>query len=264
MINRMMKGFLLCIQFFTVIPYRKELPWERVTIEWCLRFFPIVGLLIGFVGWLQVWVLTAYTPLSTLFITFWLLFYFIAITGGLHIDGWMDCSDAFFSYRSKEKRLQIMEDPRVGSFAVLSVLFLLGFRFLIIYELVTQSLAYVLLGVLIIPILSRAMVVGMLVMGKLAKDTGLAASFQREVRAPIVKMVVLLTILLVGYLAFLLGSVWCSIVLLMASLVFYLLFYTFCKQQFGGINGDTLGALLEGGETFLWFILWLLPYFVMD
>jgi adenosylcobinamide-GDP ribazoletransferase len=264
MVNRMKNGLLLCIQFFTVIPYKKELPWERDTIEWCLRFFPIVGLLIGFFGWLQVGVLTAYTPLSTLFIAFWLMFYFIAITGGLHLDGWMDCSDAFFSYRSKEKRLQIMEDPRVGSFAVLSVIFLLGFRFLFIYELVNQSLAYVMIGVLIIPILSRTMVVGMLIKGKLAKNTGLAASFQKEVRAPIVKVVVLLTILLVGYLAFLLQNVWWSIVLITASLVFYLLFYTFCIKQFGGINGDTLGALLEGGETFLWFILWLLPYFVMD
>ncbi|MBM7661188.1 adenosylcobinamide-GDP ribazoletransferase [Bacillus mesophilus] len=259
----MLSGFLLCIQFFTVIPYKKEIPWERKAIQWCLVFFPIVGLFIGLIGFLQYWLLITYTPFPVVFISLWILFYFIAITGGLHIDGWMDCSDAFFSYRDKEKRLQIMDDPRVGSFAVLSVIFLLAFRFLFLYEILNTSFILTAAGMLVIPVLTRGMVVYSLVNGKLSKHTGLAAAFQKEVKYKTVMWSSLVVILLLSMITISLPISFYSVTLVCAALLFHTVFYSFCLKQFGGINGDTLGALLEGGENFLWFILWLLLYFVM-
>jgi adenosylcobinamide-GDP ribazoletransferase len=258
----MLNGFLLCIQFFTVFPYKKEIAWEKRTIEWCLIFFPIVGFLVGALGFLQYWLLITYTPFPVMFISLWIMFYLIAITGGIHIDGWMDCSDAFFSYRDKKRRLEIMDDPRVGSFAVLSVIFLLAFRFLFLYELFNQSFILGTTGLLIIPVLTRGMVVFSLVKGKLAKNKGLAASFQKEVESNTAMWGIVVAISLVSMIAFFLSIHLYSVTLILASLVFLSLIYSFCLNQFGGINGDTLGALLEGGETFLWFVLWLLLYFV--
>jgi adenosylcobinamide-GDP ribazoletransferase len=258
----MLSGFLLCIQFFTIIPYNKEIHWEKKAIQGCLVFFPIVGLLIGSIGFLQYWLLITYTPLPVVFISLWILFYFIAITGGLHLDGWMDCSDAFFSYRDKERRIQIMDDPRVGSFAVLSVIFLLAFRYLFLYEIFNQSFILSATGMLVIPILTRGMVVYSLVNGKLAKNTGLAAAFQKEVQSKTAVWSSFVVILLVSIMTLFLSISFYSVILVLAALIFLALFYSFCLKQFGGINGDTLGALLEGGETFLWFILWLLLYFV--
>ncbi|WP_456278482.1 adenosylcobinamide-GDP ribazoletransferase [Bacillus sp. AK128] len=260
----MLKGLLLCIQFFTIIPYNKEIAWERRTISWCLALFPFVGLLIGLVGFLQYWLLSTFTPFPTMFIALWIMFYFIAITGGLHIDGWMDCSDAFFSYRDRERRLEIMEDPRVGSFAVLSVLFLLAFRLLFLYDILNQSFSLGVAGLLLVPLLIRGMVVFMLVKGRLTRNKGLAAAFQKEALPIILPWTGAILLLLVIALSLLLPiSLFLSVVLVVASVVFGTLFYRFCVKQFGGINGDTLGALLEGGETFLWFVLWLLLYFVM-
>ena len=43
----------------------------------------------------------------------------VIVTGGFHIDGFMDVSDALSSYRSREEKLAILEDPHIGAFAVI-------------------------------------------------------------------------------------------------------------------------------------------------
>ena len=53
-----------------------------------------------------------WTPFSPLAAAFFVWLALIVLTGGIHLDGWMDASDAFFSYRDKQKRLEIMKDPQ--------------------------------------------------------------------------------------------------------------------------------------------------------
>src|SRR5699024_12580886 len=86
--------------------------------------------------------LTEYTLLSYLVITIIFITFTIILTGGIHLDGWIDASDAFFSYRDVKKRLQIMEDLRVGAFGVLGLLFLLSFNFLFIFEILFNFQSY--------------------------------------------------------------------------------------------------------------------------
>lgn len=42
----------------------------------------------------------------------------IALTGALHLDGFLDGCDAFFASASPERRREILKDPRHGTFAV--------------------------------------------------------------------------------------------------------------------------------------------------
>ena len=53
----------------------------------------------------------------------------ILMTGGIHLDGYMDTADAVLSWRPLEKRLEILKDPHTGSFSViaLSCLLLLSY-----------------------------------------------------------------------------------------------------------------------------------------
>ena len=43
----------------------------------------------------------------------------LLITGGFHVDGFMDTMDAVHSYQPKEKKLEILKDSHIGAFAVI-------------------------------------------------------------------------------------------------------------------------------------------------
>ena len=55
----------------------------------------------------------------------------LLVTGGFHVDGFLDTCDALHSYQSMEKKQEILKDPHIGAFAVLSLLtaVLLGLGF---------------------------------------------------------------------------------------------------------------------------------------
>jgi adenosylcobinamide-GDP ribazoletransferase len=246
----MWNGAIFALQFLTVLPIRKEVAWSGETARWAVRSFPLVGALFGGLLVGQYWLLSEWV--SPLFLSFWLLFFSIFFAGGLHADGWMDCSDAYFSYRDIRRRQEIMSDSRVGAFAVLSLFFLFGFRLVFMYEtlptLSWQELFF-------IPFLSRTFMALLLLSTPLAKQTGMAAAFRMHIsereRWGISLWIV---VALFSSLSFL---------LFIAMVFFFFLARSFIVKQFGGVTGDTLGAFIEGSETYLWFVMWLLHSFVM-
>ena len=113
---KMMKGLIMCIQFFTSIPIPYEVPMDRRHINMAIKMFPVLGLLQGFLYGILAYALIGWTPLSALAIAFIIWLSLIVITGGIHLDGWMDCSDAFFSYRDRAETLGNYEGSKNGSF----------------------------------------------------------------------------------------------------------------------------------------------------
>lgn len=109
------------LAFLTVIPVaaRDGSPGERLG----RAVFPAVGLLLGLVAWFALWVgsllggplFGAVAALATLAL----------LTGGLHLDGFADCADGLLASGSRERRLEIMRDPRLGAFGVLALVLLL-------------------------------------------------------------------------------------------------------------------------------------------
>ena len=85
---------------------------DRDHIERAVKTFPLLGLLQGIFYAGSIVCLLNWTPFSPLAAAFFVWLALIFVTGGIHLDGWMDASDAFFSYRDKEKRLEIMKDPQ--------------------------------------------------------------------------------------------------------------------------------------------------------
>ncbi|QPA29887.1 adenosylcobinamide-GDP ribazoletransferase [Thermaerobacillus caldiproteolyticus] len=253
-------GWLLSLQFLTVIPIRKEINWQPATARWSVRCFPIVGLLIGGIlaGWYSFF--SSFTSVSPLFLSISLLWLSIFLSGGLHADGWMDVSDAFFSYRDVTRRQEIMKDSRVGAFAVLSIMFLLSFRFLFMYETIGSHVSVMFF--VLIPLLSRGFMALLLIYGRLAKATGMAAAFREHVFKRDAYVVIAILLFWLVSISVGVPYVFEKLVMLTAgALVCFLGARSFCEKQFGGITGDMLGAFVEGVETWLWFIIWLLHFF---
>ena len=95
-----------------------QVEWNEDNRRYSLALFPLVGAIIG--ALLVVWTLIC----NLLDIGKWLYAAVcclipIAVTGGIHADGFSDVTDAKSSYAPREKKLEIMSDPHVGSFAVI-------------------------------------------------------------------------------------------------------------------------------------------------
>ncbi len=258
-----LKGLLINIQFFTAIPVNAALPMDQEHLEKAVKTFPVLGLIQGGLYIFLYYVVLQWTPFSALTAAFVLWLAGILITGGIHLDGWMDASDAFFSYRDREKRLEIMNDPRVGAFGVLSVLVLLSARFFFIYE-ITQQVepwSYFLAG--LIPFFSKTVMGVLLLKVPGAKKEGLGALFQNAANDRTLMMypVYILVVLSAG-IAF--HQAWMGVILF--AVVSALMLPVFKRKiigWFGGMTGDLLGASTEGTELVLWMTLWLFHYFAM-
>src|SRR5699024_11511869 len=132
-------GMIISFHFFTVIPIQKEVPMTSQNIERAIRTFPIFGGLLGLIISGIAFTAMEWTPLSPLAIAFLLWVFPIVLTGGIHLDGWIDTNDAFFSYRDPSKRLEIMTDPRTGAFGLISIIVFLAAKFLFVYETVLHA-----------------------------------------------------------------------------------------------------------------------------
>jgi adenosylcobinamide-GDP ribazoletransferase len=261
--RKLLKGFLINVQFFTAIPIHLELPMDKPHLKSAVQAFPLLGLLQGGIYAGLFYLLLEYTPFSNLAAAFMLWLMSILLTGGIHLDGWMDASDGYFSYKDQEKRLEVMNDPRTGAFGVISIIVLLSTRFLFIYEITVNIHAASFLLIAVIPLFSKSVMGLLLLTVKSAKKEGLGALFQ-SAASP--RDLWTYPVYIIGFLAIVIlfdGGFYYLSILLVAAILILL----FCRRKaikwFGGITGDILGAAVEGTELFLWMTLWLLHYFVM-
>ncbi|MBT2689177.1 adenosylcobinamide-GDP ribazoletransferase [Bacillus sp. ISL-47] len=259
-----LKGLLINLQFFTSIPISINLPMDRDHLEKAIRTFPLVGLFQGSLYAFMLYAFLEWTPFSILAAAFAVWLAGIVLTGGIHLDGWMDAGDAFFSYRDQKKRLEIMSDPRTGAFGVLSVIVLLGARFLFIYEIanLSRSVSYFLIA--LIPFFGKMMMGILLLKVKAAKEEGLGYLFQQSASSKTLHIYSIYLLLMAGTAGFLVEPALFGLLLMI--LISVLLFFFLSKKVktwFGGMTGDVLGASVEGTEVLLWMALWILHYFAM-
>ncbi|TFD92927.1 adenosylcobinamide-GDP ribazoletransferase [Jeotgalibacillus sp. R-1-5s-1] len=250
------RGLLLMVQFFTVIPLRQEIRMDHKSVPWMISFLPVAGLLISSVLYSVVWLAEGLFSASPLMIAFLVWISLIMLTGGLHLDGWTDMSDAYFSYRSLEKRHEILKDPRVGAFGVLSLIVLLTAKLILLIDLANRDLidAVWLFWMLV---LSRTVAGLLLINSPLARTEGLAFFFRGFLdqkdswKVGAVCIMLVLTGLLVSV------GLWPLLLLLSAgALLFSLCSLHFFKKEFGGFTGDSLGACIEGGELWSLILVW--------
>jgi adenosylcobinamide-GDP ribazoletransferase len=103
--------------FLTTLPVPIIKDWRDDDLRLAVKVYPVVGLVIGLALALMLFVAKGLEPLliATLVTGLW-----IAITGGLHFDGFCDMADAALSPKSVEERWRIAKDPTVGSFALMA------------------------------------------------------------------------------------------------------------------------------------------------
>ena len=120
-------AFAMCQSMFCSIPFPCNI-WEENARDKMLLFLPVVGLEIGAIWAVLAWFCNVLN-LPVLVKGLILSVYPYLVTGFIHLDGYMDVTDAVKSYRGLERRREILKDSRVGAFAVIGIAVLLIAQF---------------------------------------------------------------------------------------------------------------------------------------
>ena len=226
---------------FSALPM-PQIRWNEGNMRYALWAFPLVGGVIGGLCWL--WVrLCGLVGVPDLLRGAGLCLLPVLVTGGIHLDGYADTSDALASYGDPARRREILKDPHLGAFAAIR---LCGY-FAADFALWTCLPAYRGGAVLCIFCLSRTLSGLALTAFPLAEGSGLARSFAEAAdRARVRKGLLTLTVLLsVGLV--LLGG-WTAAAA--AGGVFWYYRYRL-TPKFEGLSGDLAGWFLQTAELWM-------------
>ena len=229
-------AFAMCQSMFCAIPAPQV--WDEKARDKMLLFLPVVGLEIG-VLWAALAWLCRLLSLPVMVTALALSAYPYLVTGFLHLDGYMDVTDAVKSWRDLERRREILKDSHVGSFAVIGIVLLLIAQFAVFASVAVDADYRILMFV---PAVSRCCS-ALAVTGLKPMSTSQYAD-QRKPKSHLVVMIVLLA----GFLAagFLLcGKYGFSLV---GCLIGYGLALRRAYKSLEGMNGDISGYALTFGE----------------
>jgi adenosylcobinamide-GDP ribazoletransferase len=169
-----------------------------------------------------------------------------ALTGMLHLDGWADCCDALVAPLSRERRLEVMKDPRLGSFGGAGLVLLLLVKLAAVAEVLTTAVGRppaALLPLLVVPVLGRWAIVIAAAAFPLARPDGMGASFRRGLG----RREVILATLTAAATCLVIG--WVGLALWAAAGLALLGMARLATSRLGGLTGDVYGAIIELTET---------------
>ena len=162
----------MAIQFFTRLPVNINIDFNEKNVKSAFYFFPVLGGIIGGLCLLPIYfVPNSYLETAAVISV---IIYFL-ITGGIHTDGLADTFDGFCSAREKDKILEIMKDPHIGTFGTLAITLTCIIRWICYTGVMPFGGILILAG-----IISRFCGLTTVIFSKPAKDTGLGTFFHKS------------------------------------------------------------------------------------
>ena len=243
-------SFLIAFSMYSRLPVPRT-DWTKEHMRYVMCFFPLVGTALGIL-FLGLWKLCGFLRLGTVLTAVLLILLPVAVTGGIHMDGFMDTMDALSSWQPMEKKLEILKDSRAGAFAVLSCGCYLLLDFGLYAEILEKNMGmppnltdsrklFVLaLGFTV----SRALSGLSVLTFPCAKNSGLAASFSDAAvkRAGVGTMIGYLCCCLAGMLFL---DAKCALCMGAAAAGCFFYYRWMSRKEFGGITGDLAGFFLQ-------------------
>ena len=234
-------SFFIALSMYSRIPVPR-VDWEKENMRYAMCFFPMIGVVIGAVMYLAGWLLDK-TSVGGLFrgVVFTLIP--IMITGGIHMDGFMDTMDALGSWGDREKKLEILKDSHAGAFDILGMGCYLMWSMAVWSELPAEVLRVCCVSF----VLSRALSGFSVVTFPAARNSGLLKMFQDGAQ----KKVVRITMCLYVAAAVIMMAVMNARAMTGAVtgvMIAFLYYIVVSRKQFGGVTGDLAGFFLETAE----------------
>lgn len=257
-----MKGLYSCIiaiSMYSRLPMPK-VEWRKERMAYVMCCFPIVGLLEGAALALWFWLGMKLFRFTALFTALAGAAVPLLVTGGIHMDGFLDTMDALHSYGDRERKLNILKDPHIGAFAVIGMAVYMLIYTGILYEYTSilacagvrgrsEGMLYFLPAVVFT--MERSFSGLSVVAFPLAKQEGLAAGFAAAAKKRMERLALLAWVAFC-VLASALFGIWglaAGLAVLSVQLLVFAWYYRMSWRKFGGVTGDLAGFFLQVCEA---------------
>ncbi|KLE16258.1 adenosylcobinamide-GDP ribazoletransferase [Clostridium sp. C8] len=241
--KNLINGFIMALSMFTILPMPYKV-WKDESVRHMMKLYPLVGLIVGFINYF-IYRIADYSNLSTILISAITMVAPFIITGMLHLDGFMDVSDALLSRRDQKEKIRILKDPNTGAFAVISLAILFIIDFAAIYTLVENKVNVI--GIIIIPIISRALMALMLIKKESMKESSLGSYFKKDTGK--LDIIILYLILLISCTSFVLIFNLKAILVPVFMIISAIVSVNKSTKELGGMSGDSAGYGLVIAEV---------------
>jgi len=219
--------------------------WDEKYVPIMVASLPMVGLTIGLIWWLAgVLVIALEIPLMIGAAILTLAPFFIA--GFIHLDGYMDTSDALLSCRSFEERQRILKDPLVGSFAVVMLGILFLAQFAAMYTIAEQG-QYLAL-VISVSVVSRCCSAFSIYVLRHSHQSNYTSMMSQNISVSNKLFVLTIAFVAARFSYLYAGGLGSAVVV--AVILGYVLAMRRVYKSFDGISGDLLGYSMVIGELF--------------
>ena len=243
--------FFSGLSFYTRIPCPAWVQYSPHNLNKSRKYLPLVGLLIGLAAVLVFFSSRLFLPASvSIALSMMATVY---LTGAFHEDGLADCADGFGGGWEKDQVLTIMKDSRIGAYGTISLILMLGLKFILLWELQQVSETLLMLALIVGHSLSRLM--SSLTMQFYDYVSEAATSKSKSVTSIKLNtwelawsiLPVAVVMVLVGELSFI-GALIALILLAWVLAGYY-------KKRIGGYTGDCLGATQQLCEILFYLVL---------
>jgi len=234
--KKLWQSFTLATAMYSKLPTPRT-NWDNDAMSLVFCFFPWIGLVIGAVE--LVWFrLANVLQLSPLLFAVAAALLPVAVTGGIHLDGFCDTCDALGSHQSRERKLEILKDTHTGAFALIGLVCYMAV-YVALWAEVVPCFALVL-----IPVLSRVLSGLCAVTMKNARGEGLLATFTNALDQRRNRTALCIWLLVWVVIGVLLGK-WETAAAAVGAAVALLWYRMMSRHQFGGITGDLAGWFVQ-------------------
>ena len=245
------RGIIIAFSMYSRIPM-PIFNWEEKDMKHVITFLPLIGVVIGGLEYAVIKMTGAF-DVPCMVATLLLTMAPILVTGGFHLDGFMDVQDAIRSYQSKEKKLEIMKDPHIGAFAVigimsLGIIWVTALYFAAYKALSTENPGFLYLFAVIFSFVRSACGITCVMFQNAKKEGMLNMETEKAGRGDLIFLVVEC---LLSFAVMLLIKPFASIVLAGILLIYSIYYKKQCEHNFGGVTGDTSGYYIVMSECIL-------------
>ena len=234
---RVVRSLVIAFAMYSKIPMPR-MEWKKENMRFVLCFLPLVGAIVGLI-WYLIYHILIYVGAGTTARACLLITLPILLTGGIHVDGYMDTMDAQNSWGTREKKLMILEDSHIGAFSVIMTIVYYLLMLAAVSEVSPEYALLVAAGYAY----SRSLTGTAMVYMPGNKREGLAYTFTEASDKTKVRIVLFVCNVLCAA-VMILTSTYAGFATVAAGALWAILFCGKMEREFGGLSGDLCGCLI--------------------